>query len=141
MKTNSESSVPKRVLVIDDEICVLTVLERVLRNAGYEVRTAQSGHEGVRLFKEGQWDAVTVDRAMPDLDGEDVTKEIKRLAPNLPVLLITGFPGAVTHPALFHAILSKPFRGADLLQCLDRMLTRSAAVNAPPPPQYQRAVA
>ena len=137
MNPNSETETRRKVLVIDDEAAILTTLDRVLRNAGYEVQTAQSAQEGLSLFKKETFDLVTVDRSMPEMTGEAVATEMKRLAPNVPIILITGFPGAATRPELFHAILGKPFRIPELLQSLTSALDRGGEdprpeTNTPP---------
>ena len=117
-------------------MAILITLKRLLRNAGYEVQTAQSAREGLSLFQQDPWDLVTVDRSMPEMNGEEVAAEIKRLAPNMPIILITGFPGAAKRRELFHAIIGKPFRMAELLQCVADCLDRGraephSATNAP----------
>jgi CheY-like chemotaxis protein len=118
MNANSEPATAGKVLVIDDEPAILTTLTRLLRSGGYKVQTAQSAREGLNLFQREPWDAVTIDRSMPEMSGEEAAGEMKRLAPHVPIILITGFPAAATRRELFHAILGKPFRSAELLQCL-----------------------
>src|SRR5258707_9377620 len=105
MNTNPQAGSRGKVLVIDDEDAILVMLKRVLEQAGYEVQTAPSGLEGLSLFQQGTWDVVTVDRSMPGLNGEEVAGVIRHLAPSVPIILITGFPGAVTRHELFDAIL------------------------------------
>jgi DNA-binding response OmpR family regulator len=115
MNTNSEDHPRPRVLVVDDEPAILVALERILQHVGYEVRTARSGSEGLEAFREGSWDLVTLDRAMPGMNGEEMATELRRLAPSLPIVLITGFPQAVVRRDLFDAILPKPFKLNELL--------------------------
>jgi DNA-binding response OmpR family regulator len=122
MNPNSETVTRGKVLVIDDELAILITLQRVLRNAGYDVQTAQSPREGLSLFKKEPFDLVTVDRSMPEMNGEALAAEMKRFAPKVPIILITGFPGAATRPELFHAILGKPFRIPELIQSLTSAL-------------------
>src|SRR5271156_18494 len=106
MNTNSEGDTPARVLVVDDEPTILLMLRKLLQPAGYEVQTAPSGREGLDAFQRGQWDVVTVDRAMPEMEGEEVATKRRNIAPRVPIILITGFPGAVIRPELFDAILA-----------------------------------
>lgn len=110
-----------KVLVIDDEPAILFTLKRILEHSGYEVATASSGLEGLTAFQEGHWDMVTLDRSMPGMNGEEVAVELRRLSPQTPLILITGFPGAVVRPQLFDAILPKPFRPAELLERLAQL--------------------
>jgi len=118
MNANPQTANLGKILVIDDEEAILITLKKILRTAGYEAQTAQTGREGLDLFGQGAWDVVIVDRKMPGMNGEEVAAEMKRLAPAVPIILITGFPGAVTRHDLFHAILGKPFRPPEFLQCL-----------------------
>jgi DNA-binding response OmpR family regulator len=119
MNTNPQAATRGRILVIDDEVAILVTMKRFLQSAGYEVQTAASGLEGLSLFQQGTWDVVTVDRSMPEMNGEEVALSIHHLVPEVPVILITGFPGAVTRPELFHAIIGKPFQFAELLRRLE----------------------
>lgn len=126
MNTNSVGATRVKVLVIDDEPAILFTLKRILEHAGYEVCTAQSGPEGLSLFRQGQWewDLVTLDRSMAGMNGEEVAAEIRRLAPAIPLVLITGFTSAVVRPELFDQILPKPFRAAELLECITHLLAK-----------------
>ena len=116
MNTHSEGDTRLRVLVVDDEPTILMMLKKLLQPAGYEVQTAESGREGLRAFQQGTWDLVTVDRAMPEMNGEETATQMRNIAPEVPIILITGFPGAVVRPELFDAVLAKPFRSTELLQ-------------------------
>jgi DNA-binding response OmpR family regulator len=117
----------KSVLLIDDEASLLSILERVLSAAGYNVQCAENGQRGLDRFSERSWDAVIMDRAMPEMNGEEVAQVIKATAPNLPLVMMTGFPSAVMRPELFETILRKPFRPAELLSSLDSAWQKRAA--------------
>lgn len=126
MNTNSTGETRVKVLVIDDEPAIVFTLKRILEHAGYDVTTAQSGAEGLAMFHQGQWDwdIVTLDRSMPGMNGEEVAAEIRRIAPTVPLVLITGFTKAVVRPEVFDQILPKPFRAAELLECVTQLLAR-----------------
>ncbi len=126
MNANTEATARLKVLVVDDEAAILVILKRILEHAGYEVQTASSGREGLTAFQQGPWDLVTLDRSMPEMNGEEVAVEIKRVAPHVPLIQITGFPHAVLRPELFDAVLGKPFPPAELLQCFSQTLARRA---------------
>ena len=125
MNTGHDSRL--KVLIVDDEPTILFTLKRILEHGGYEVHTAQSGREGWEKFQSGQWDLVTLDRSMPEMNGEEVAAEIRRVSPNTPIVLITGFTGAVVRTWLFDAILGKPFRPAELLDCFTQILAKRAS--------------
>jgi CheY-like chemotaxis protein len=108
-----------KVLLVDDEISVLTVFGQSLEDAGYSVRCAANGQEAWDLFRnDKKWDAVVVDRAMPGMGGEELARMIKGASPRMTLVMITGAPEAITESLRFDAILAKPFRESELLECL-----------------------
>ena len=131
MNTNSDpsahvNSAHVKVLVVDDEPAILITLKKILQQAGYEVQTAQSGKEGLDVFRQGHWDLVTLDRSMPEMNGETVAREMRKIAPRVPIILITGFPDAVVRRELFDAVIAKPFLAADLLKCFTQTLGKQS---------------
>jgi len=83
----------ERVLIIDDEYAVRNVLGLSLTHLGYDVLTAASGLEGVEIYAEerGAFDLVILDILMPGLSGEDVFVRLKKMNPEVRVLLVSGF--------------------------------------------------
>ncbi len=79
------------VLCIDDEPIGLVARKAILRNKGYEVLTASSGPEGLKLFKDNPVNAVVLDYAMPGMDGGQVAAELKRLNPDIKILLLSAY--------------------------------------------------
>ena len=80
----------KRILVIDDEPSVLDLLQRILEGEGYAVEVASNGLEGVELFRLQPCDLVISDMVMPVKDGLQTILELRNIAPNLPVIAISG---------------------------------------------------
>ena len=79
-----------RILVIDDEERMCWVLERALSHEGYQVVTATRGLRGIDLTQETDPSLVILDLKMPDIDGIEVLKEIKKINPSIPVIMITA---------------------------------------------------
>jgi len=79
------------VLCIDDEPTVLVTRKMVLQTAGYDVVTAPSGHEGLQLFVSNDIDAVVLDYLMPGIRGDAVAAEMKRLNPDIPIVMLSAF--------------------------------------------------
>jgi len=79
------------VLVVDDEPLVRDVISQFLIYDGHQVETAEGGREGVEKFNNNQFDLVLVDRAMPDMNGDEVASAIKSVNSTMPVLMLTGF--------------------------------------------------
>jgi two-component system response regulator MprA len=120
---NYAASQRHRVLLVDDDATLLELFSSILQHAGYEVDTAQTGIEGIRKYRRGAAEIIIADRAMPQMDGEQMTEVIKSLNPEIPVILITGLPGSLRHPDMFTAVLPKPFRSADLLALIEAALS------------------
>ncbi len=93
-KPPSAAALPKRcVLVVDDEPMALMLTKLVLSQAGFAVVTAQSGFEALDLFQKspGHFALVLLDLSMPILDGEETFRRLRRMDPDITVLLNTGF--------------------------------------------------
>ncbi|GGB95506.1 signal transduction histidine kinase [Novosphingobium endophyticum] len=81
-----------RILLVEDEDPVRLVAERSLTRQGYEVTVARDGEEGLAIVEEGgQFDIVVSDVVMPSLDGPAMAREIRKIAPHLPVLFMSGY--------------------------------------------------
>ncbi|MGB8167851.1 MAG: ATP-binding protein [Chthoniobacteraceae bacterium] len=82
---------PLRVLVVDDEAPVRDTLAAVLAADGHDVVLAQDGAEGLRRFGGEKFDLIVTDKAMPGMSGDQMAVAIKRVAPGMPIILLTGF--------------------------------------------------
>ncbi len=82
----------ERILVVDDEAIVRETIKNDLMEAGYDVVEARNGMDGVRQFKNGAIDLVISDLVMGEMDGLEVLKEVKKISPDTPVIIITGYP-------------------------------------------------
>ena len=102
-----------RILVIDDEESVRSVLSRILTQVKHQVNVAKDGEEGIRLFHEGEFDIVLTDLGMPGMSGWDVCKAIKKISPQTPVGMITGWGMEIGEEKMKEAeldfLISKPF--------------------------------
>jgi CheY-like chemotaxis protein len=102
-----------RILVIDDEESVRSVLSRILTQVKHQVNVARDGEEGIRLFHEGEFDIVLTDLGMPGMSGWDVCRAIKKMSPQTPVGMITGWGMEIGEEKMKEAeldfLISKPF--------------------------------
>ena len=78
------------VLCIDDNQDVLECLEIFLESFGYTVLTAASGGKGLELASVGSIDVVIVDYFMPEMDGQEVALEMRKLRPQVPIIMLSG---------------------------------------------------
>lgn len=119
-----ERAVPAhlRILVVDDEEACLSVIAHFLRADGHSFELAAGGKEALEKFRAGGFDVVLTDRAMPNMSGDVVAAEIRRLSPNTPVIMMTGFGSILLDekhsPEGVDLILSKPITRADLRRVL-----------------------
>jgi DNA-binding response OmpR family regulator len=79
-----------KILVIDDETATLTMFRLFLSAYGFQVWVAEDGESGLALARRYRPDIVFTDLKMPNMDGFEVLKEIKRMAPDTEVIVITG---------------------------------------------------
>ena len=81
-----------RILLVEDEDMVRAVAERALARQGYEVTTAADGEEGLEKVRAGgSFDLVVSDVVMPSMDGPAMARELRKIAPDMPVLFMSGY--------------------------------------------------
>jgi DNA-binding NtrC family response regulator len=80
-----------RILVVDDQESMRTLLKDMLEVIGYEVTLAEGGEEALSLVKSSSFDLVLSDLNMPGMDGSALLRAIKSSLPQLPVVIITGY--------------------------------------------------
>jgi DNA-binding NtrC family response regulator len=79
-----------KILVIDDEESIRSLLDTLLSRKGHEVVLAENGKKGLELFHRVHPDVVVLDLKMPEMDGVTVLKELRRIDPQQPVIVLTG---------------------------------------------------
>lgn len=114
-----------RILLIDDDSQIVTVLSQALRHMGFKVQIACDGDEGIELIDSGyQYDLVITDITMPRMSGNEVAKHIRGSnRPDIPIVAITGFDDSAIDRKLFNSLLMKPF-SLDALFHVVRLLLR-----------------
>ena len=80
-----------KVLLVDDEKDIIDLLDNLMRMVGIDSVSARDGEEGWEKFVHENPDAVVSDIAMPRMNGIDLLEKIKQSAPNVPVILVTGY--------------------------------------------------
>jgi len=115
------------VLIVDDESSIIDSLEGILSDDGFEVMHAYNGYEALKKIETHSPDIVLLDIWMPGMDGIETLKEIKKMAPSLPVVMITG------HGSIESAVDSTKSGAFDFLEkplSIDKvMVTISNALN------------
>jgi two-component system OmpR family response regulator len=120
---------PIRVLVVDDELDVREVLEKTLRQEGWQVRTAADGAAAIRAAEEFAPDAVILDVMLPDLNGVELMRRLRVRVPELCVLLLTARDAVEDRVAGITAggddYVTKPFNLEEVLARLRGLLRRA----------------
>jgi len=118
-----------RILIVDDEHPVRFALSEVLKKNDFATIEAESGTDAIRIIKEDDVDLVLLDLAMPEMDGIETLQELKRIKPNVPVIIVTGrgdIAAAVRATKLgAYDFLSKPPQVDRLIFTIQRALERS----------------
>lgn len=123
---------PLRVLIVDDEDLVRRGTAEMLNHLGHRVIEAAGGAEAIKLLTANPGiEVVVTDYKMPHMDGADLVERIRALRPGLPILMISGYTGAVD-PIEGLPRLNKPFGMTELALALHR-----AAISADPVPQRE----
>ena len=99
---------PVRVLVVDDEKRVRTVLRKLLHLKGHAVEQATSGAEALALVENEDFDLVFTDYGMPAMNGRQLARALRRRCPALPIVLLTGDSDVATDESI-DRVMSKPF--------------------------------
>ncbi|MDB5378282.1 MAG: nitrogen regulation protein [Rubritepida sp.] len=125
----------RTVLIADDDRAIRTVLSQALTRAGYNVRATSSASTLWRWVEDGEGDLVVTDVIMPDENGLDLLPRIKRIRPDLRVVVMSAqstFTTAVkaAQRGAFE-YLPKPFDLKELLSVVERALARPASAQAP----------
>lgn len=120
----------KRVLIIDDDIDICTLLSRFLNKEGYETDVAYTGNKGIAKFKESHFDIVLCDYRLGDKEGRDVLSEIKERNPQTIVLIITGYSDIKTAVEVIkrgaYDYITKPLIPAEVLNVLNSAINNQA---------------
>jgi CheY-like chemotaxis protein len=110
-----------RVLLVDDDQRLLTVLSDMLRSGGHQVTTAANGEEALTVFDPAQHDVVITDLGMPKVNGWQVAEAVKTRAPGTRVFLLTGWgEGVIATEASKYVdqVLAKPISADAILEHL-----------------------
>jgi DNA-binding NtrC family response regulator len=117
------------ILVIDDEESVRAALEQALKPSGHRISSASDGAAGLKRFTAEPADLVITDMYMPGQDGIGVIVQFRRIAPELPIIAMSGNPKGdlltIAEKLGAVALLEKPFEVKQLLDAVERALRRT----------------
>jgi DNA-binding response OmpR family regulator len=118
-----------RILIIDDEPHILLMLKKMLEQEGYEIDLAANGIEGIDLFKKSRANLVITDIIMPEKEGLETIREMRRIKPDLKIIAMSG-GGKVSADnyleiaRIFGAgkVIAKPFTKQEMVSAVHDLL-------------------
>jgi len=113
-----------KILIVDDEPRILLLLQSLLKANGYDVVSARDGASALDIVNKGDVDITITDLRMAPMDGMTLFKEIKKVASDMPVILLTAYATVETAVEAMKSgifdYLTKPFKVDDMIACLKR---------------------
>ena len=121
------------ILIIDDEPQMRLLVARVLRSAGHDVTEAKNGAEGLEVFRAMRQELVITDLFMPETEGIETLRELRQMAPEVRVIVMSGGYASATVMYLDMATklgadgtLEKPFLPSALLKMVGELCRKEA---------------
>lgn len=116
-----------KILCVDDEVFILTMLERVFSLAGYKVYLASTPQQGIEMSEKNEIDVLIADYQMPDMNGVEMIRKIQEQKPDIIKIILTGQANEVDldkaiHEQLIEKWLLKPINPALLKAELEHLL-------------------
>jgi DNA-binding NtrC family response regulator len=117
-----------KILVVDDDAIVIKSCRRILETEGFEVATAPSADSALEEMKRDDFDLLLIDVKMPKHDGMFLMRQIKKDRPELPVIVMSGYPTPETIADVLKLgasqFIPKPFRPDELVQTIRQVIQR-----------------
>jgi two-component system, OmpR family, response regulator CpxR len=126
LRSSKEAMRPKKtILCVDDNEQALAVRKFLLETRGYRVMTAASAHDAIEIFRNGGIDLVLGDLIMPQMDGNEMVHRMKEIAPEIPMVLLSGTVKAFDRACHADAFLPKgACAPAEMLERIRVMIAR-----------------
>ena len=119
----------QKILIIDDEPHILMMLKKMMEKAGYDIDLASNGHEGMKLFQKSPSDLVITDIIMPEKEGLETIREMKRIQPELKIIAMSGggkisAESYLETASIFGAnrVIQKPFTQKEMVTAVNELM-------------------
>lgn len=123
------------VLVVDDDLDIQELFKLFLKKTGLSRLVVGSGKEAIAALKKQKFDFLFLDLVLPDITGDEIYKQAKAIDPDLPIVIITGFPDSDMLDNILKfgpvTVLKKPLKVEQLTQTLKMLGHRVAERKAP----------
>ena len=130
LNPTEKQSKASKILIVDDEKAIRSVMVATLTDLGHTVLEASNGEDGVKLYQSHKPDLVFLDIVMPRMNGMDAYLEIKKINSQAPIIFITGQAGEYLEQILENLtrteniyLLRKPFDIDELLRVVEAVLS------------------
>jgi len=129
----------KQILIVDDELSIITAVSAILKQAGYEIETAASGQEALTILAQSPApDLLILDLMLPDIDGYEICRQVRERPFYLPILMLTArdsdWEKGVGLELGADAYMTKPFEPVTLLaqvKAIFRLIEQQSASDQP----------
>ena len=111
------------ILIVEDDEDICCLFEYILSNAGYSVESVDDGFKALEKIRENEFHIAILDYMLPEMRGNQLAEEIKKIRPNMKIVFVTGFPEYADkinnrRGALSQYALKKPVTQETLLQTI-----------------------
>jgi CheY-like chemotaxis protein len=117
------------LLIVDDDQDLLNTLSEYFIRVGYMVTKAINGLEALEFFKHADFDLALLDVELPEMNGIELTKEIKKINQDFPIILITGYSHLYRPQDVLsldvEAFLKKPLNLQELVSIVNQIISRN----------------
>lgn len=126
---------PPSILVVDDELLIRDLLYDFFLGQGWQVSIAEDGEKALEILRTKEIDLVLADIKMPQMDGLTLTSEVKESFPDIPVVLMTGYPSVESAVAALRNkaadYITKPFNINQLFKLVDAKIKEKNSQQVP----------
>jgi two-component system cell cycle sensor histidine kinase/response regulator CckA len=118
----------ERILVVDDEDAIAQLIYKMLEPLGYKVTTFTSSIEALEIFPKqpNNFDLIITDMTMPKMTGMELSQEVLKIAPDIPIIICTGFSNLITNEKALNIgakqLIMKPVIKRDMAKAIREVL-------------------
>jgi len=117
------------ILVVDDELLIRDLLYDFFSEQGWNISIAENGEKALEILNSKKVDLVLTDLKMPNMDGLDLTTQVKESFPDLPVVIMTGYPSVDSAVSALHNNVAdyiiKPFNINQLYKTIEKKIKQN----------------
>jgi two-component system, cell cycle response regulator len=119
LATQNENSKQEHIFIVDDDMLLLDTIHSGLSLRGYPCKTAMSGNVALELLSRDVFDIAIIDLVLPDMEGFELTAKVRKMKPDMAIILMTGFIDEFSYEDAINAgasdFIKKPFSMSELI--------------------------